>query len=213
MPEVNLLVGTTGDYPPVTWRDAATGRFGGEDIALAEAFGADAGYAVAFVSTTWATMLNDLAAARFHMAVGGISATPERAKAALLSGTIAITGKVALVRCSDAAKYTSLEAIDRPGVRVVENPGGTNESFAETRMTAAAITLVPDNASAFAALENGTADVMFTDSIEARWHESQHEGLCAVHPDQPYTQVAKVFLFAKDQAALRDAFNRWLETR
>jgi cyclohexadienyl dehydratase len=213
MYEEKLVVGTTGDYPPVTWRDPATGRHCGEDIALVEAFAADAGCAVTFVPTAWPTILNDLAAARFQMAVGGISATPERAKEALLSDTIAVTGKVALVRCSDAANYTSLAAIDRPGVRVVENPGGTNESFAEARMKAAAVTLVPDNASAFAALENGTADVMFTDSIEARWHESQHEGLCAVHPDQPYTQVAKVFLFAKSQAALRDAFNRWLKCR
>ena len=33
-----LRVGTTGDYPPVTFHDARTGRFSGQDIALIEAF-------------------------------------------------------------------------------------------------------------------------------------------------------------------------------
>ena len=36
-----LRVGTTGDYPPVTFHDARTGRFSGQDIALIEAFARD----------------------------------------------------------------------------------------------------------------------------------------------------------------------------
>ena len=206
-------MGTTGDYPPLTFFDAASGRYTGEDIDLVEAFAADRSMTVTFVATTWPTMMDDLLAGRFRMAAGGISATPERAQEARLSDPIAITGKVALVRCADAATYTSLAAIDRPGVRVVENPGGTNESFAERRMNHAAVTLVADNADAFTALETGAADVMFTNSVEAVWHQTQHEGLIAVHPEQPYTRVEKVFLFAKDETALRDAFNRWLRGR
>jgi len=213
MADGTLTVGTTGDYPPLTAYDAATGRYSGQDIDLVEAFAADQGATVTFVATTWPTMMDDLRAGKFRMAAGGISATPERTRQALLSDPIAITGKVALVRCGDEAKYASLAAIDRPGVRIVENPGGTNESFAESRMKAAAVTLVTDNADAFTALETGAADVMFTDSVEAVWHQSEHEGLCAVHPDRPYTRVEKVFLFAKDEAALRDAFDAWLKGR
>ncbi len=213
MADQTLTVGTTGDYQPLAWYDAGAGRYVGEDIDLVEAFAAEAGSTVTFVATTWPTMMDDLVAGKFKMAVGGISATPERARLALLSDPIAITGKVALVRSGDEAQYASLGAIDRAGVRVVENPGGTNESFAESRMKNATVTLVADNAAAFAALETGAADVMFTDSIEAAWHETQHEGLCAVHRDQPYTRVEKVFLFAKDETELRDAFNRWVRGR
>ncbi len=80
-------------------------------------------------------------------------------------------------------------------------------------MKTATVTLVADNADAFTALEAGAADVMFTNSVEAVWHQSQHEGLCAVHPDRPYTRVEKVFLFARDETELRDAFNAWLRGR
>jgi cyclohexadienyl dehydratase len=213
MADQTLTVGTTGDYPPLTFFDAARGRYVGEDIALVEAFAADRGMTVSFVATTWPTLMDDLVAGRFRMAAGGISATPERARQALLSDPIAVTGKVALVRSADATTYTSLAAIDRPGVRVVENPGGTNESFAESRMKHTAVTLVADNADAFTALETGAADAMFTDSVEAVWHQTQHEGLVAVHPDRPYTRVEKVLLFAKDETTLRDAFNAWLKGR
>jgi len=137
----------------------------------------------------------------------------EGARSDAAADPIAITGKVALVRSGEEAEYASLAAIDRPGVRVVENPGGTNESFAESRMKHATVTLVADNADAFTALETGEADVMFTDSVEAVWHETQHEGLSAVHPDQPYTRVEKVFLFARHETELRDAFSAWLRGR
>ena len=211
MADQTLTVGTTGDYPPVTVRDPDSGAYRGRAIDLIEAFAAAEGMTVTFVPTTWATMMEDLAAGRFMIAAGGISKTAKRAEEALLSDPVATTGKVALVRAADAATYTSLDAINRPGVRVVENRGGTNEPFALTRIDRAVVIIVPDNAMAFAYLEKGEADVMFTDAEEAVWRQSQGEGLAAVNPDRPYTRSEKVFLFGKDQAALRDRFNRWLK--
>ena len=210
MADQTLTVGTTGDYPPVTVRDPESGAYRGRAIELIEAFAAAEGMAVTFVPTTWATMMEDLASGRFRIAAGGISKTAKRAEEALLSDPVATTGKVALVRAADAATYTSLDAINRPGVRVVENRGGTNEPFALTRIDRAVVIIVPDNAMAFAYLEKGEADVMFTDAEEAVWRQSRGEGLAAVNPDKPYTHSEKVFLFGKGEAALRDRFNAWL---
>lgn len=211
--DMNLTIGTTGDYPPLTWRDPGTGDYRGTDIDLAEAFAADAGLAITWVPTTWATMLDDLEAGRFRMAVGGISTTPARKKAALLSAPVAVTGKVALVRSADANTYTSLGAINRPGIRVVENRGGTNEPFALDHIDEAVVIIVPNNALAFQYLESGQADVMFTDSVEAVWHQTQREGLVAIHPDRPYTRSERVFLFAKNAAGLKEQFDVWLGER
>jgi cyclohexadienyl dehydratase len=206
-----LTVGTTGDYRPLTWFDPESGRYVGRAIDLVEAFAAAAGYEVTFVRTTWPTMMDDLVAGRFRMAVGGISQTAERAKRALLSDPVATGGKVALVRAADKDKYGSLDAINRPGTRVVENRGGTNERFARAETDKAHVIIVPDNALPFEYLEEGKADVMFTDSIEAVYQARHDHGLSAVHPDAPYTHADKVFLFRKDERALHDAFDRWLE--
>ena len=50
-----------------------------------------------------------------------------RREQALMSDGYLQNGKTLLCRAEDADKYISLESIDQPGVRVMENPGGTNE--------------------------------------------------------------------------------------
>jgi cyclohexadienyl dehydratase len=213
MADETLKVGTTGDYEPVSWFDPATGQYVGQDIDLVREFAAAEGYDVTFVRTTWATLMSDLLAEKFQMAAGGIAKTAERAKRALVSDPIAMTGKVALVRCGEESKYGTLAAIDQAPTRVIENRGGTNQPFALAEIKEAVIILVPHNELAFDYLENDRADVMFTDSIEAVYHQEQREGLCAVNPDNPLTHVEKVFLFRKDERPLRDRFNAWLASR
>ena len=209
-----LRIGTAGDYKPLTWYDARTGTFSGTDIDLIRAFAADEGRAVVFVKTTWPQLMADLLAGRFDAAIGGISRTPQRSREALLSVTIARSGKVALVRCGDEARYGSLAAIDRTSVTVVENRGGTNEKFALGRIAHAVLVIVPDNRLPFVYLKEGRADVMFTDSIEAVYRQRTSDGaLCAVHPDAPYTQDDKVAMFRKDQTALRARFDAWFKKR
>ena len=209
----SLRIGTTGDYRPLTWRDPATGARSGRDIDTVTAFAEAEGMIPVFVSTTWAAMLDDLVAGKFEMAVGGISKTDVREEAALLSDPIETTGKVALVRCGEVQSYRTLGEIDRAGVRVIENRGGTNERFGLDRIRHAEIILVPDNHEPFEFLRAGKADVMFTDSLEAEYLARQHSGLCAANADRPFTHVDKVFLFRKEEGALQQAFNRWFAAR
>jgi cyclohexadienyl dehydratase len=204
-----LRVGTTGDYPPLTYRDRRTGQFSGEDIALVEAFARDQGYRLELVPTTWSTMMSDLVSGSFRVAVGGISRTEQRAGEALVSRALAVTGKVALVRRGEEARYGSMEAIDTRETTVVEDRGGTNEQFALAHIRRAVLVLVPDNQMPFAWLLDCKADVMFTDSVEAVYRQQTTPGLYAVRPSAPYTRVEKVFLFRKDEGELRDRFDRW----
>ncbi len=208
-----LKVGTAGDYKPVTWFDEETGTYHGTAIDLIKAFAKDRGYKIEFVKTTWPTLMEGLESGLYQVAAGGISKTEARARAALLSLPVAKTGKVALVRCADKARFQSLDQIDREGVRVVENRGGTNESFAHAHIDHATLTIVPNNLLPFDYLREGKADVMFTDSTEAVYIQHQNGGLCAAHPDRPYTHIDKVFLFRKDEDALRDEFDAWLAER
>lgn len=211
--ETTLKVGTTGDYKPVTWYDEASGTYQGTAIDLIEAFAKDRSYQIEFIKTTWPTLMEGLKDGLYQVAAGGISKTDARAKAALLSSPVAKTGKVALVRCADKERFRSLDQIDQEGVRIVENRGGTNESFAFAHIDHATLTIVPNNLLPFDYLRNGKADVMFTDSTEAVYIQHQNGGLCAVHPDKPYTHIDKVFLFRKDEDALRDEFDAWLAQR
>ena len=66
----------------------------------------------------------------FDLAIGGITITDARRETMLMSDGYLANGKTILCRASDADRYQSLADIDKPEVRVMVNPGGLNEKFA-----------------------------------------------------------------------------------
>jgi cyclohexadienyl dehydratase len=189
-----LKVGTTGDYRPFTFRDPKTGNFAGFDIDQAHDLGRALGVRVEFVPTSWPTMAKDFENNKFDIAMGGVSITRERQKKGLFSLPYLQDGKTPIARCSDHNLYTTIADIDQPSVRVIVNPGGTNESFVHANIKQAQIEIWNDNTTIFDELAAGKADVMITDASETRYQQRIHAGvLCAVHPDKPFNSVEKAY--------------------
>ena len=69
----------------------------------------------------------DLLAGEYDVAMSGVSRTLDRARIGHLSLPYYIGGKMPIARCEDQSRFGSLADIDQPGVRVIVNPGGTNE--------------------------------------------------------------------------------------
>lgn len=204
-----LRVCSTGDYRPLT--HLAGGRWSGIDVDMAHDLAAELGARVTMVDTTWSTLLDDVVAGRCEIAVGGVSVTADRAERATFSVRYLRDGKTPIVRCPDVARYATLEQIDRPGVRAVVNPGGTNERFAREHLRRATIIPHPDNNTIFDAVADGRADLMVTDAIEARWQAAQRPGvLCAVHPEAPFTESEKAYLMPPGDPAFTERVNNWL---
>jgi cyclohexadienyl dehydratase len=186
-----LRIGTPGDYAPFSlWAD---GRLGGVDVELATGLAAALGLRPVFIQTSWKTLLADLAADRFDIAVGGISITPGRAAVAAFSRPTAHGGKTAVGRCRERERLGSLTAIDQAGVRVIENPGGTNERFARQTLRHAELRIHPDNRTIFEELRAGRADVMFTDDTEIALVTHRMAELCRLL-DEIYEPADKAFL-------------------
>jgi cyclohexadienyl dehydratase len=72
-----------------------------------------------------------------------------RAKHARYSSPYLRDGKAAAIWCADRSKYQTLADIDRPGVRVVVNPGGTNAEFDAANIDHAMIVKYSDNNTIF----------------------------------------------------------------
>src|SRR5271154_1241860 len=119
-----LRVGTTGDYRPFTALDKGTGEYSGFDIDMARALAEALGVSVAFAPTTWGRLAKGLADGEFDISRGGVSVTLDRQKIGFFSAPYMRDGKTPIARCADQAKYETLAEIDRPGVRVIANPGG-----------------------------------------------------------------------------------------
>ena len=199
-----LRVGTTGDYAPFSAR-AADGALVGIDIDLARSLGAALDVEVAFVTTSWPTLMADLQSEAFDIAMSGISRAPFRARVADFSDAYHVGGKTPIVRCEDREQFASLAAIDRPEVRAVVNPGGTNERFTRATLTQAPLSVFPDNTRIFSEIAEGRADVMFTDAIEVQLQTALDPRLCAALPGRTLTHQEKGFLLPRggDGAWLR----------
>lgn len=205
-----LRVGTTGDYAPFSHSLDGV-RYEGIDIDLAADLAAALGVKLELVPSSWPTLMADLEAGRYDLAMSGVSRTTDRARTGYFSAPYHVGGKQPIARCTDGARFASMEGIDQPGVRVIVNPGGTNEAFVDARIKRANKLLHPDNRTIFAALTLGEADVMITDSIEVAVQTRKNPALCAPMADL-LTYQEKGFLMPQDPA-LKAYVDLWLDLR
>lgn len=205
-----LRVCTTGDYLPFSYRDPKTGSYRGVDIDMARDLAKSLDARPRYVATTWARLVGDLSAGRCDIAMGGVSVTLPRARSVYFSAPTRTDGKTPLVRCKDKDRYATLRQIDRPGTRVVVNPGGTKEEFARSHLKHATLTVHRDNTTIFDEILAGRADVMMTDASETRYQARIHPELCSLHPDKPFTFSEKAYALPRGDNEFKAYVDQWV---
>jgi cyclohexadienyl dehydratase len=190
-----LRIGLPADYAPFAW--TVEGQVVGADVELTTRLAAALGLTPVFVQTRWSSLLDDLADDHFDIAAGGISVTAARQAQAAFSLPLMTGGKTAIGRCTDRDRFATPDAIDTDAVRVIENHGGTNESFASRHLHHAAIRIHPDNLTVFQEIVAGRADVMYTDDVEVARVSRREPTLCRLLP-QIYEPAEKALLLPAD---------------
>ena len=203
-----LRVGTTGDYRPLSFREA-DGTYWGFGIEMAGRIADRLGVGIEFVGTSWPTLTADVMAEpqTFDLAIGGITITEARCEDMLMSEGYLANGKTILCRATDAGRYGSLDDIDKPGVRVMVNPGGLNEKFARDNLSRATVIVHPRNEEIPALVAEGKADVMITEVTEAPYYVQTDERLAAPLLDEPFTRGEIGVLMKKGQDDLLQMVN------
>ena len=205
-----LRVGTAGDYQPMSYLDPETGKYVGFDAELAEDLAAVLGVDIEYVPTSWPTLTEDTLAGKFDLAICGITVTDARKEAALMSDGYLENGKTVLCRAEDVGKYISLEAINRPEVRVMENPGGLNEKFARENLPEATLIIHDVNQEIPGLVAAGEADVMITEVMEAGYYTGKDQRLAAPLIHEPFTQGELGVLMPKGNEELLAYVNEFL---
>jgi len=203
-----LLVGTTGDYRPLSFRED-DGTYWGFGIEMAREIAKRLGVEAVFVKTSWPTLTADVMAEpqMFDLAIGGITITDARQQTMLMSEGYLANGKTILCRASESDRYKSLEDIDKPEVRVMVNPGGLNEKFANENLTHATIIVHQKNEEIPTLVAEGKADVMITEITEAPYYVQTDTRLAAPLLDKPFTHGKIGVLMRKGQEDLLQEVN------
>ena len=204
-----IRFGTTGDYRPLSFLEPETGEYWGFGIDLAKVMAEKLGVGIAFFQTSWPTLTADVLAVpqMFDLAIGGITITDERREIMLMSEGYLSNGKTIICRASEAERYQSLADLDKPEVRVMVNPGGLNEKFANERLTHATIIVHQKNEEIPSLIAEGKADVMITEITEAPYYIQTDTRLAAPLLDKPFTQSEIGVLMQKGQEDLLQMVN------
>ena len=203
-----LLAGTTGDYRPLSFRED-DGTYWGFGIEVAGEIAKRLGVGLQFVPTSWPTLSADVQAEpqTFDLAIGGITITDARRETMLMSDGYLANGKTILCRTEDADRYKSLADIDKPEIRVMVNPGGLNEKFANANLTHATIIVHQKNEEIPKLIAEGKADVMITEITEAPYYVQTDPRLAAPLLNEPFTHGEIGVLMRKGQEDLLQLVN------
>jgi cyclohexadienyl dehydratase len=200
-----LRVCTPGDYKPFSLAKA-DGTYEGLDVDLAQSMARALGVEARFVKTSWPKLMDDFVD-KCDIAVGGISVTLDRQKRAFFTEPYMVNGKAPITRCENVKKFQTIADIDKPGVTVIENPGGSNERFARANLKQAKIVIFNDNTTIFDEILKGNADVMISESVEVKVQEKLRPGLCAVNPDKPLQYGEMGYLLPRGDVV----FKAWVD--
>jgi cyclohexadienyl dehydratase len=203
-----LRVCTPGDYKPFSLAkpDAA---WEGIDVDLVQSMAKALGVKAEFVKTSWPKLMDDFVE-KCDLGVGGISVTLDRQRRAYFSQPYMVNGKAPITKCENAQKFQTIADIDKPGVTVIENPGGSNERFARANFKQAKIVIFDDNTTIFDEILKGKADVMISESVETLVQQKMRPGLCAVNPDKPLQYGEMAWLLPRGDGAWKSWVDQWL---
>lgn len=208
-----IIVGTTGDYRPLSFFEPETGEYWGFGIEMAKEIAAQMNVKIAFAKTSWPTLSADVLAIPqlFDFAIGGITITDARRETMLMSDGYLANGKTILCRSSEAGRFQSLADIDQPEVRVMVNPGGLNEKFANENLTHATIIVHQRNEEIPTLIAEGAADVMITEITEAPYYVQTDPRLAAPLLEKPFNHGEIGVLMQKGQEDLLQVVNNVIQ--
>lgn len=204
-----VIIGTTGDYRPLSYLETSTGEYWGFGIEVAQKIAENLGVDIQFVKTSWPRLTADVLTTPqiFDFAIGGITITDARKAQMDMSEGYLRNGKTILCRKEDILKYQTLDDLNHPEVRVMINPGGLNEKFARENLPQATLIVYDKNEEIPSQISENKADVMITEITEAPYYVETDSRLAAPLINRPFTHGEIGILLQKNKTELLTKIN------
>lgn len=207
-----LLVGTTGDWDPMTLKDPATNSYKGYDIDVVTELAKDLEVEVEFVATDWKTLVNGITAGKYHM-TGSASISPSRAKAAGYTDSYFSLATVPLTLKKNEGVFTDWADLDMPEVTVAATLGTTQEQQVKEFFPSAEHKIIEAPARDFQEVLAGRADAHITSNVEAYKLVAKYDELMVVPVAQPKARTPIAMLVPQDDQRWINYLNTWIRLK
>lgn len=205
-----LLVGTTGDWDPMTMKDPATNSYKGYDIDVVTALAKDLEVELELVPTDWKTLVNGIAAGKYHM-TGSASISAARAKAAGFTESYFSLATVPLTLKKNAERFMDWDDLDNEDVTVAATLGTTQEQQVKDFFPNAKKKIIEAPARDFQEVLAGRADAHITSNVEAGKLVAKHDELMIMPVSTARARTPIAMLTPQADQVWINYLNTWIK--
>jgi cyclohexadienyl dehydratase len=134
-----------GGYPPFLSRDLKTGEMKGYSVALIKQIFDPVDVKIEWVETSWATMRDDLILGKFDLMVEPIIMTIPRSARVGFSRPYTYFGYASVVVKSNESRFSRMQDLNSPQIRVAVSQGVTDHEFALKRLPKCNLQVISGN--------------------------------------------------------------------
>lgn len=161
-PPAPLRIGTSADYPPLTFTEDGEPR--GVEVEFAQRLGQELGRPIELVQLPFDELIPALGGRRIEVIMSGMSITPERRSSVRFCVPYQRVGQMALIRAADYDRLSPPGAMEQPRSRVGFVRATTGERFARSALPKAFLVGYNAIEPGVAALRAGQIDYFLHDA-------------------------------------------------
>jgi len=158
-----LVIGTSGDYPPFNVK-TKTGELIGLDIDIGKIIAGSMGVKPKFVQIPFSEILSALEAGKIDIIISAMTITPQRNLKFAFVGPYFISGQSMVTTKETAFKAENLNDVNKPEFTIAVSKGTTSEMVARNNISRAKLTVTNNMDEAVKLLLDGKVKAILTDS-------------------------------------------------
>ena len=207
-----LRVGTTGDWNPMSMKDASNNTYVGFDIDVVTQLAQDMGVELELVPTDWKSIVAGITSDKYDISTSA-TLSPKRALVSGYSNSYFKLATVPLTLKKNLGKYQSWDDINKSNVTVAVTLGTTQEMQAKSYFPNAKIKSIEAPARDFQEVLAGRADAHITSNVEAATLVETYPELAIVPVQEPKSPTPLAWLIDQDDQAWINYVNHWIELK
>jgi ABC-type amino acid transport substrate-binding protein len=178
-----LIVASSGDYPPMTAK-TKQGKLIGMDIDLAGMIASAMGVKLTVVQMPFDKLLDGLQAGKADLVISCMTMTPKRNLKAAFVGPYVIGGQSLMTTREKSLTIPGLKDLNKPEMRLAVPKGTTSEQLAKKELPKVALTVAASMDEAVKLLVDGKVTAVMSDSAACAYAVLRHanKNLIATKP-------------------------------